>query len=515
MATHWRPALRHVAEDACGISSDAPSKHANVDWLRLRRPGNGSVAAAEAVAASKHQTTNSAERPEDERGIAAAEPKGWPAAFASPRGFLNSGCDLGGSRSDQGANAPWPLCQSAPSALAGWHPGTFTADMPPGYELSPLYGTSFHHLSQAPPPWSPGGEAWVGCGYSRVDAPPPRAPGRARAAAVGAEREAMAMAAAGRGAVGGAAASREVSVTMQPGPLHMRMTTAGRVTRVAAGGQAAAHGVQPGWLLVSVDGKPYHEPLLHSKIACGSPYRVVFSAQEGAISAILAARAAFLEQQALRGGAAEQGAAGQAQHSAAAPSVNPDAPVPLRGPTAVSITDGCVIDVDGQTVLAADIAALQQQLQAESDQTPSPEAQQARASSGGGGASADAAPDPPAQERPAVREPGREAQRHYQTQRKKQQRIMKKKIRRGEVVVGPSGVLEPASAVGAPPAPQPASGGPAGEPGGEREPDGEQVPAEGTSSRLAPACDLIPGTRWFDGRRFGEDGAEDSDGFSA
>ncbi|CAK0814610.1 unnamed protein product, partial [Prorocentrum cordatum] len=137
-----------------------------------------------------------------------------------------------------------------------------------------------------------------------------------------------------------------------------------------------------------------------------------------------------------------------------------------------------------------------------SDQAPSPEAQQARASSVDGGGSASAA-----------HAPGRQAQRRYQTQRKKRQRMIKKKIRRGQILVS---TAEPPPVSAAPTSAEGATllraNGEvrAREPGCERKRDGEQVLAEVTCSLSAPACDLLPETRWFGGRRFGEGGAVDT-----
>ncbi|CAK0876316.1 unnamed protein product [Prorocentrum cordatum] len=236
----------------------------------------------------------------------------------------------------------------------------------------------------------------------------------------------------------------ETTVTMQPGPLHMSMVaTTGRVAQVTPGGQAARSGVQPGWLLVSLDGELYQEPLLHSKIAGGRPYNTTFSVQEGVIPALLVARAAQSELQSQRWGAVPQDVREPARSPTAAPDSWPNgapgagvggqggddgSPLPFETPAKLFSIDDNAIKVNGQRFLAADVVARLQQLQAQDsvgDQAPSPEAQQARASSVDGC---------------------------------------------------------------------------------ERRQDGAQVLAEVTCSLSAPACDLLPETRWFDGRRFGEGG---------
>jgi len=95
-----------------------------------------------------------------------------------------------------------------------------------------------------------------------------------------------------RGNVNEPMVAREHPVAMQPGPLQLSMiNSTGRVTSVAPGGQAAENGVQRGWRLVSLDGEPYQESLVHSKIASGEPYNIVFSEEEGVTPALIAAKA--------------------------------------------------------------------------------------------------------------------------------------------------------------------------------------------------------------------------------
>jgi hypothetical protein len=75
--------------------------------------------------------------------------------------------------------------------------------------------------------------------------------------------------------------ARRHSVTMQPGPLRLSMiNSTGRVTDVSPGGQAAEKGIRPGWRLVSLDGEPYKESLVHSKIASGEPFEIIFSEED-------------------------------------------------------------------------------------------------------------------------------------------------------------------------------------------------------------------------------------------
>ena len=50
----------------------------------------------------------------------------------------------------------------------------------------------------------------------------------------------------------------------------------GEVYEVDEGGQAAFLGVQPGWVMRSVDGHPYSMECLHEKINGTEPYTIVF-----------------------------------------------------------------------------------------------------------------------------------------------------------------------------------------------------------------------------------------------
>lgn len=80
--------------------------------------------------------------------------------------------------------------------------------------------------------------------------------------------------------------AREHSVTMQPGPMRLSMiNSTGTVTDVIPGGQAAERGVQPGWRMVSLDGAPYTESLVYSKVASGEPFNIVFSEEDLDLSA--------------------------------------------------------------------------------------------------------------------------------------------------------------------------------------------------------------------------------------
>ncbi|CAK0905294.1 unnamed protein product [Prorocentrum cordatum] len=267
------------------------------------------------------------------------------------------------------------------------------------------------------------------------------------------------------GTIGETAVAREHSLAMQPGPLYVYMTTTtttGRVAQVTPGGQAAWSAVRPGWLLKSVDGEHYTEPLLRSKILSGRPHGTVFSAQDvrepaRSPTAALGSRPS---------GAPGAGVGGHGGDDGV--------PLPFETPAKSLRIDDCVVDVNGQRsrnqnrddfaievdgqrgCLAAGVVARlqQQQLQAPDSAgglAPSPEAQQARASSVDGGASANAT----SVDGGASPMSGREArQRRYQTQRKKHQRMVKKMVRRGEVLVGttepPPGSAVPTSAEGAP-----------------------------------------------------------------
>jgi len=48
------------------------------------------------------------------------------------------------------------------------------------------------------------------------------------------------------------------------------------VENVLEGGQAARQGVEPGWVMCSVDGEPYAEQLIDEKIAGSEPFAVTF-----------------------------------------------------------------------------------------------------------------------------------------------------------------------------------------------------------------------------------------------
>ncbi|CAK0905292.1 unnamed protein product [Prorocentrum cordatum] len=206
------------------------------------------------------------------------------------------------------------------------------------------------------------------------------------------------------GTIGETAVAREHSLAMQPGPLYVYMTTTtttGRVAQVTPGGQAAWSAVRPGWLLKSVDGEHYTEPLLRSKILSGRPHGTVFSAQDvrepaRSPTAALGSRPS---------GAPGAGVGGHGGDDGV--------PLPFETPAKSLRIDDCVVDVNGQRsrnqnrddfaievdgqrgCLAAGVVARlqQQQLQAPDSAgglAPSPEAQQARASSVDGGASANA-----------------------------------------------------------------------------------------------------------------------------
>ncbi|CAK0820301.1 unnamed protein product, partial [Prorocentrum cordatum] len=99
-----------------------------------------------------------------------------------------------------------------------------------------------------------------------------------------------------RGNVNETVFPREHSLTIQPGPLQLKLTnTTGRVTEVTPDGQAAERGVEPGWRLVSMDGEPYEQSMLQSMKARDEPYTVVFCEEEGVTPALIAARAGHAE----------------------------------------------------------------------------------------------------------------------------------------------------------------------------------------------------------------------------
>jgi len=69
----------------------------------------------------------------------------------------------------------------------------------------------------------------------------------------------------------------ERSVVFQPGGIGVEGDFRhGVVENVLEGGQAARQGVEPGWVMCSVDGEPYAEQLIDEKIAGSEPFAVTF-----------------------------------------------------------------------------------------------------------------------------------------------------------------------------------------------------------------------------------------------
>lgn len=73
----------------------------------------------------------------------------------------------------------------------------------------------------------------------------------------------------------------ERSVVFRPGSIGVEGDFRhGVVEQVLEGGQAAEQGVQPGWVMLSVDGEPYQEQLIDKKIAGPESFTVTFQASD-------------------------------------------------------------------------------------------------------------------------------------------------------------------------------------------------------------------------------------------